>query len=175
MHDTALPDTCSETVNCKKTGLKNLFFYSWNLSQVVPVYITLSKRSVAPGRLVLTSKLLFLCGNVITTYHSPVICIMIHYHYWHCLHSMPSRVYVTVGVHSSLQAWAYSSKAAAAVLLLWVLRIGDADRLLQQWLANAGSATLSAYVGGWQLVRSKTMFWYHIWLDLFSHIFITFC
>ena len=28
MHDAALPDTCSETVNCKKTGLKNLFFYS---------------------------------------------------------------------------------------------------------------------------------------------------
>ena len=26
MHDAALPDTCSETVNCKKTGLKNLFF-----------------------------------------------------------------------------------------------------------------------------------------------------
>jgi len=32
-------------------------------------------------------------------------------------------------------------------LLLWVRRVGDIGRLLQQRRANAGSATLSAYVG----------------------------
>ena len=35
----------------------------------------------------------------------------------------------------------------AAGLLLWARWEGDIDRLLQQRRANAGSATLSAYVG----------------------------
>ena len=34
-------------------------------------------------------------------------------------------------------------------LLLWTRRAGDIDRLVQQRRANAGSATLSAYVGSW--------------------------
>ena len=40
-----------------------------------------------------------------------------------------------------------SPHAAAAGLLLWARRAGDIDRLLQQRRANAGSTTLSAYVG----------------------------
>jgi len=35
----------------------------------------------------------------------------------------------------------------AAGLLLWAWWAGDIDPLLQQWQPNAGSATLSAYVG----------------------------
>jgi len=34
-------------------------------------------------------------------------------------------------------------------LLLWARQAGDIDPLLQQRRVNAGSATLSAYVGGW--------------------------
>jgi len=37
--------------------------------------------------------------------------------------------------------------ARAAGLLLWARRAGDIDRLQQQQPANAGSATVSAYVG----------------------------
>jgi len=46
-------------------------------------------------------------------------------------------------------AWIHSSKPAGvdAGLLLWARRAGDINRLLQQRRANAGSATLSAYVG----------------------------
>ena len=40
------------------------------------------------------------------------------------------------------------SRRTAAGLLSWARRAGDIDRLLQQRRANAGSATLSAYVGG---------------------------
>jgi len=48
------------------------------------------------------------------------------------------------GVRLSAPARAHSSKHAAAGLLLWARRTGDIG-LLQQRLANAGSATLSAY------------------------------
>jgi len=41
------------------------------------------------------------------------------------------------------------SKPAAVGLLLWARRAGNIDRLLQQRRANAGSATLSAYIGSW--------------------------
>jgi len=51
------------------------------------------------------------------------------------------------GVRPSVPAWAHSSKPAAEGLLLWTRRAGDIDRLLQQRRANAGSATLSVYVG----------------------------
>jgi len=53
----------------------------------------------------------------------------------------------------SLPAWLHSSKPAAAGLLLWARPKGDIDRLLhgaqQRGVrrANAGTATLSAYVG----------------------------
>jgi len=50
---------------------------------------------------------------------------------------------------SCVPAWAHSSKHAAAGLLLWVRLAGDIDRLLKQRRANAGSATLSAYVSSW--------------------------
>jgi len=58
----------------------------------------------------------------------------------------------TVSVHLSVPARAHSSKPAAAGLLLWARRAGDISRLLhagaqQQRRADAGSATLSAYVG----------------------------
>jgi len=43
----------------------------------------------------------------------------------------------TPSIHRSLQ------QCVAGLLLL----AGDIDRLLQQWRANVGSATLSAYVG----------------------------
>jgi len=46
----------------------------------------------------------------------------------------------------SVPASAHNSKPAAAGLLLWARRAGDIDRLLQQRRANAGSATLSAYI-----------------------------
>jgi len=52
-----------------------------------------------------------------------------------------------VSVRLSVAAWAHSSKAAAAGLLLWALQAGDINRLLQQWRMNVGSATLLAYVG----------------------------
>jgi len=52
-------------------------------------------------------------------------------------------------------AWARSNKPgtvhrhpAAAGLLLWVLQAGYIDLLLQQQRVNAGSATLSVYIGG---------------------------
>ena len=48
--------------------------------------------------------------------------------YWHCLHCMPSRVYVTVrrpSVRLSVPAWIHSSKPAAVGLLLWARRAGD--------------------------------------------------
>jgi len=46
----------------------------------------------------------------------------------------------------SVPAWAHSSKPSAGVqpCARWA---GDIDRSLQQWRANAGSATSSAYVG----------------------------
>jgi len=44
-------------------------------------------------------------------------------------------------------AWADFRKAIAEGLLLWARRAGDIDRLQQQRRTNAGSATLSAYVG----------------------------
>jgi len=50
---------------------------------------------------------------------------------------------------SCVPAWAHSSKHAAAGLLLWARLAGDIDRLLKQRRANAGSATLSAYVSSW--------------------------
>ena len=53
----------------------------------------------------------------------------------------------------SVPAWAHSSKpgtadSAAVGLLLWALQAGYIDLLLQQQQVNAGSATLSVYVGG---------------------------
>ena len=76
----------------------------------------------------------------------------------HCLHSIRSRVYEVVwcpSVHMSVPAWAHSSKPgtadshpAAVGLLLWALQAGYIDLLLQQQQVNAGSATLSVYVGG---------------------------
>ena len=78
--------------------------------------------------------------------------------YQHCLHSIRSRVYEMVWcpfVHMSVPAWAHSSKPGtahmhpvAAGLLLWALQAGYIDVLLQQQQVNAGSATLSVYVGG---------------------------
>jgi len=54
----------------------------------------------------------------------------------------------------SVPAWAHSSKPgtahihpAAAGLLLWTLQARYIDLLLQQQQVNAGSATLSVYVG----------------------------
>jgi len=52
---------------------------------------------------------------------------------------MQRRVYETV--------WCLSVHHAAADLLLWAWRAEDINQLLQQQTANAGSATLSAYVG----------------------------
>jgi len=66
------------------------------------------------------------------------------------------RVYVTVrcpsvrpSVCPSEPAWADSSKPVAAGLLLWARLAGNVARLLQRRCANAGGATLSAYVGSW--------------------------
>ena len=57
----------------------------------------------------------------------------------------------TVFVRPSVPAWADSSKRAAAGLLLWARCAGDIDRLLPgrqlKRQANAGSATLSAFIG----------------------------
>jgi len=39
------------------------------------------------------------------------------------------------------------SHSTSTGLLLWAWQAGDIDRLLQQWQANAGNATLSAYIG----------------------------
>jgi len=62
-----------------------------------------------------------------------------------------SPMSVRLSVCLSVPAWANGSKPAASGLLLWARRAGDIDRLLQQRRrANAGSATLSAYV------RSRT-------------------
>ena len=56
---------------------------------------------------------------------------------------------VRLSVRLSVPPWAHGSKPAAVGLLLWARRTGDIDSLLR---ANAGSATLSAYVG----CRTKT-------------------
>ena len=68
--------------------------------------------------------------------------------YWHRPHSMPSRVYATARRPSVRLSVCHirSPHAAAAGLLLRARPAGDIDRLLQQRRANAGSATLSAYV-----------------------------
>jgi len=67
------------------------------------------------------------------------------------------------GVRPSVPAWVHTSKPAAAGLLLWArtcssgisccgaARAWDIDQLLRQRRANAGSGTLSAYVGCWLL------------------------
>ena len=55
--------------------------------------------------------------------------------------------YGLYGVRPSVPARAHSSKPAAVGLLLWAQRKEAIDRLLQQRRANAGSGTLSAYVG----------------------------
>ena len=62
------------------------------------------------------------------------------------------RYGVRPSVRQSLPARAHSSKPAAVGLLLWARPAGDIDRLLRQGgvqQVNAGSATLSAYVGSW--------------------------
>ena len=65
-------------------------------------------------------------------------------YYWHCLHSTHSRIYeAVVSMHLSSDP---QQQPATAGLLLWAQRAGDIAGLLQQWRANAGTATLSAYV-----------------------------
>jgi len=83
-----------------------------------------------------------------------------------CPHTMRSRVYASVGrpsvcpsicpsIRLSVPVWANSSKPDGACLLLWARPTWDIDRLLHDaqqrdvWRANAGSATLSTYVGSW--------------------------
>jgi len=71
--------------------------------------------------------------------------------YWHRPLSMLSRVYETVRCPSVCLSQhgttAANLQSASAGLLLWARRTGDIDRLLHQRRPNAGSATLSAYVG----------------------------
>jgi len=71
--------------------------------------------------------------------------------YWHCPHNEQGfirngTVSVRPSVRLSVPAWAHSSKPAASGLLLWARQAVNIDLLLQQRRANAGSATLSAYV-----------------------------
>jgi len=78
--------------------------------------------------------------------------------YWHCLHSMRSRVYESVRRPSvrlsvSLSVCLVPASATAAKFAAVARPEGDPiDRLLHgvqqrgMWRANAGSATLSAYV-----------------------------
>jgi len=68
-------------------------------------------------------------------------------------HIMRSRVYETVrrpavcpSFSPSVRLSVHGSKSSTAGLLLWARQAGDIDRLPQQRRANAGSATLSAYV-----------------------------
>ena len=72
--------------------------------------------------------------------------------YWHCWHSLRSRVYETVrclSVYLSvcLSAWA----RCCCRMLLWARRPDDIDCCTSgaqhQRRANAGSVTLSAYAG----------------------------
>jgi len=59
------------------------------------------------------------------------------------------RPSVLLSVHLSVPAWTHTSTPAAACRFTAVGPAGgssDSDRLLQQQRANAGSATLSAYV-----------------------------
>jgi len=51
-------------------------------------------------------------------------------------------------VHLSIPALTHSSKPTAVGLLMSARQAGNISRLLKQWRANAGSATLSVYVGG---------------------------
>jgi len=70
--------------------------------------------------------------------------------YWHCPCSIWSRVYKTVqclSVCLSVHPSVHSREPTAAGLLLWAQQGGDISQLLQLRRANAGSATLSAYVG----------------------------
>ena len=62
------------------------------------------------------------------------------------------RLPVRPSVPLSDLAWAYSSKPAAAGLLLRAKKARDIDRLLLQRRANADSATLSAYIGSTDLL-----------------------
>ena len=74
----------------------------------------------------------------------------------------------------SVPARAHSSKPAAAGLLLWARRAGDIDRSLQQRRANAGSPTLSAYVGSWSQTcysPRKNIFSYNWWESAKFHVY----
>ena len=72
---------------------------------------------------------------------------------WQCPHCMWSRVYEMVQCPSICLSRhgpkLKRSKLFASGLLLWARWAGDIDQLLQQRRANAGSATLSAYVCSW--------------------------
>jgi len=87
------------------------------------------------------------------------------------------RYSVRPSVCLSVPAWDCLSigvKPAVAGLLLWAQRAGDINWLLQQWRVNAGSATLSAYVGSWIqtcLVCSETVISVHLLL-MFSEFVI---
>ena len=45
------------------------------------------------------------------------------------------RLFVHLSVRLSVLAWALSIKPIIVGLLLWALRAGDIDQLLQQWCA----------------------------------------
>ena len=73
--------------------------------------------------------------------------------YWHCRHSMRSRVYETVrcppvcsSVCPSMVAQQQSLYCRFAAVSPADRNWGDIDRLLEQRRANAGTATFSAYV-----------------------------
>ena len=74
--------------------------------------------------------------------------------FWHCSHSLQSRVYVTVwcpsvclsSVHPSVCLIRLPHVPAAGLLLWPSQQMFHIDWLLQKWWANAGSVTLSACV-----------------------------
>jgi len=71
---------------------------------------------------------------------SEYLQVFAYHSYWHCSHSVRSRVYERHGVRPSVRlsvpARAHCSKRAAAGLLLWARRAGDIDRLQHQRAAG---------------------------------------
>ena len=65
-------------------------------------------------------------------------------HFWHCLYSVWSRVYETVGHLSVRLSFCpiWPPHAAMVSLLLWAWRAGDIDWLLHGWRATAAASSV---------------------------------
>jgi len=97
------------------------------------------------------------CPKIVMAYHC-VECYKLRSVMSVCCHCPCSRPYAEQGLFICQSSMCLSHPSAVAGLLLWAQMAGDFDLLLHGRLANAGSATLSAYVvAEHRLVRSCIM------------------